>query len=256
MARAGYGSRRTCETYIQDGRVTINGKQAELGAKADPDIDEIRVDGKTLTLPDNFTYIILHKPVGVISDEDVGANYQSARDLIPVEGHLYPVGRLDVPSEGLMLFTNDGDLAHRLTHPRFEHAKTYQVLIEGYPSEETLEHWRRGVKLDGTWTARAEVEVLGQSKGETTLEVVVTEGKKRMLRRIAALLGHPVKRLVRTKIGPLELGDLPTGSWRKLDATEQRELTAMRKNQPRKRRRRSARRTTHHQTKKHKRKQS
>ena len=124
MSRAGYGSRRHCETIIEQGRVFVNGRVATLGMKADPKQDDIRVDGERLRLPDEYVYIMFNKPRNVISDEDVGGNWPAAREMIPIEDHLYPVGRLDVPSEGLMLFTNDGDLAHRLTHPSFEHPKT------------------------------------------------------------------------------------------------------------------------------------
>jgi 23S rRNA pseudouridine2605 synthase len=226
MARAGYGSRRSCEEIITQGRVEVNGRLATLGMRADPQVDDIRVDGERLQLPDSFDYIMLNKPRGVISDEDVGGNFRAARELIPLGGHLYPVGRLDVPSEGLMLFTNDGDLAHRLTHPRYEHPKTYHITVEGSPSEKTLDSWRRGIMLDERRTAPAKVRVIRRVRGGAVLEVTVIEGRKRMLRRVAAALGHPARQLVRVGLGPLELGDLPVGAWRRL--TEE-EVAALRK---------------------------
>jgi 23S rRNA pseudouridine2605 synthase len=228
MARAGHGSRRACEEIIEQGRVTVNSQIASLGMRADPDRDDIRVDGSRLHLPESYTYIMLNKPRGVISDEDVGGNFQAARELIPLEGRLYPVGRLDVPSEGLMLFTDDGDLAHRLTHPRYEHPKTYHVLVEGMPSEKTLEAWRRGVVLDGKPTAPGKVRQIRKTRDRALLEVTVTEGRKRLLRRVAAALGHPVHKLVRVKLGPLELGDLPAGAWRRLTDEEVAALQAVR----------------------------
>lgn len=229
MAHAGLGSRRSCEAIIEQGRVTVNGQVAELGMKADPEQDDIRVDGQRLKLPDSYDYIMFNKPRGVISDEDVGGNWPAAREMIPVEGHLYPVGRLDVPSEGLMLFTNDGDLAHRLTHPSYEHPKTYRVLVSGHPQEETLEQWRRGVAVEGQQTLPAEVKRVNKTRDGTWLEVVMREGRKRQIRKVAASLGHPVVQLERVKLGPLELGNLPSGSWRRLTDDEIRALKRIRK---------------------------
>ncbi len=236
MARAGVASRRECEAIIEQGRVTVNGKVATLGMKADPEKDDIRVDGERLRLPQSYDYIMLNKPRNVIADEDVGGNWPRARDLIPLEGHLYPVGRLDVQSEGLMLFTNDGDLAHILTHPRYEHPKTYHVLVEGTPSEKTLAAWRRGIILDGERTLPAEVKVVRKTRDGALLEVVMREGRKRQIRRIAAALGHPALRIERIRLGPLELGNLPRGAWRRLTEEEVAALKAIRE-QARQRRR-------------------
>ncbi len=229
MARAGYGSRRACETIIEQKRVTVNGVIATLGTKADPDRDDIRVDGVSLRLPDAYDYIMLNKPRGVVSDEDVGGNWPVARDLIPVEGHLYPVGRLDIRSEGLMLFTNDGDLAHRLTHPSYEHPKTYRVLVAGDPGAEQLEAWQRGVVLDGQRTLPAEVRRVRRHRGQTWLEVTMREGRKRQIRRVASLLGLEVLHLERIGLGPLKLGDLPTGAWRRLTEEEVNALRQVRR---------------------------
>ncbi len=223
MARAGLGSRRENETVIAGGRVTVNGRVAKLGDKADPDRDRIEVDGKPLRLQrETLLYIILNKPRGVISslDDELEEGRTTVRDLIPVEGHLYPVGRLDKPSEGLMLMTNDGQLAHRLTHPRYEHEKVYNVVVEGRMPDAALEQWRRGVMLDGRITVPAPIEVLERRNDLTRLRIVLREGRKRQIRRIAAEFGHPVRRLVRERIGPLELGGLKSGEWRYLTPRE------------------------------------
>lgn len=225
LARAGFGARRACEDLIRQGRVTVNGQVARLGQKADPERDRIEVDGRPVRLPRTFTYIALHKPPGVLSDEGDGSGRRpTVLDLVRHPAHLFPVGRLDLRSEGLILLTDDGDLALRLTHPRFGHEKEYHVLVEGRPAEKTLAQWRRGVELDGEMTAPAEVEVLRTEGERTWLRVVLREGRKRQIRRVAARLGHPVVRLIRVRIGPVRLGDLPPGKWRHLTPAEVRAL--------------------------------
>jgi 23S rRNA pseudouridine2605 synthase len=236
MAQAGLGSRRACEEIIEQGRVTVDGHLAGLGMRADPAIDDVRVDGERLHLVEDRIYVVLNKPRGVISDEDVAGKHTRARDMIPLEGHLYPVGRLDLQSEGLMLFTNDGDLAHKLTHPSFEHPKTYRVVVEGSPSEKTLDIWRRGISLDGKPTGPAEVVKLTKTHEGTLLEVTLREGRKRQVRRVAAALGHPAISLLRVKIGPILLGDLPSGAWRRLTAEETVALQTLRSSRPHRRR--------------------
>ncbi len=229
MARANLGSRRSCEAIIAAGRVVVNGRVAKLGDKADPDTDRIEVDGRPLfaatpSAHEPFVYIALNKPRGVISslEDELEEGRTTVRDLIQIEGvgHIYPVGRLDKPSEGLVLMTNDGALAHRLTHPRYEHEKVYDVTVEGHIADAVLEQWRRGVMLDGRITAPAPIEVLERGHDVTRLRVILREGRKRQIRRVAAALGHPVRRLIRLSIGPLELGDLPPGQWRYLTEKE------------------------------------
>ncbi|MBN1119828.1 MAG: rRNA pseudouridine synthase [Anaerolineae bacterium] len=220
MAQAGIASRRKCEEIIEQKRVTVNGKIATLGMKADASRDDIRVDGTRLQTPEMFDYIMLNKPRGVISDEDVGGNWPAARELIPIEGRLYPVGRLDVQSEGLLLFTNDGDLAHKLTHPRYEHPKIYRVLVAGNPTEKTLDAWRRGITLDGKRTLPCSIERVQKTKDGTWLEITLKEGRKRQIRRVASVLEHPALSIERTAIGPLKLGNLPSGGWRRLTEEE------------------------------------
>lgn len=234
LTRGGYGSRRSCETIIRKGRVRVDGEIATLGDSADPNINRIEVDGKLLVIPESFEYIMLHKPRGVISDEDVGDQYTAARELIPLEGHLFPVGRLDVQSEGLLLFTSDGELAHKLTHPSYDHTRRYEVLVEGKPTQAALERWRMGVKLGKGKTRPAGVEVIRRDKdGGTWLSVTLKEGKKRQIRRVAASLGYPVHRLIRTGMGPLELSDLPPGAWRQLTDEEVTQLRTVRLSQRR-----------------------
>nr|MBN1229792.1 rRNA pseudouridine synthase [Anaerolineae bacterium] len=220
MAHAGIASRRECERIIAQNRVTVNGSVAQVGDKADPEVDEIRVDGQVLSTPENFEYIVLNKPRDYISDVDVGGNLPSARDLIPVSTRLYPVGRLDVPSEGLMLFTDDGDLTHKLTHPRYGHTRVYHVLVEGMPTEEALTRWREGFYLDGKRTLRTKVVRSRTENGSTWLIISMKEGRKRQIRRAASTMGYPVRRLIRVQLGPIELGDLRPGSWRRLTAEE------------------------------------
>ncbi|MDY7075371.1 MAG: pseudouridine synthase [Chloroflexota bacterium] len=225
LARAGFGSRRACEELIRQGRVKVNGRAAQLGQKADPNRDRITLDGKPVRVKNRCTYVVLHKPRGVLSDEGDGSGRVSTvRDLVSLPGRLFPVGRLDLRSEGLILLTDDGDLTYRLTHPRFGHEKEYRVLVEGRPDEATLKKWRHGVFLDGQRTTPAEVTVVRREKGDTWLRVVLREGRKRQIRRVAAMLGHPVYRVVRVRIGPLRLGELKPGKWRRLTGAEVKAL--------------------------------
>jgi len=227
LAHADLGSRRACEELIREGRVAVNGQIAELGQKADPERDRITVDGRPVDVKRGHTYVALNKPRGVLSDEGDGSGRLStARDMVGLPGHLFPVGRLDLRSEGLILLTDDGELAYRLTHPRFSHEKEYRVLVEGEPDEATLTQWRQGVFLDGRRTAPAKVAVIRQTRDGTWLRVVLREGRKRQIRRVGAMLGCPVHRLVRVRIGPLRLGDLKPGQWRKITGGEVKALRA------------------------------
>jgi 23S rRNA pseudouridine2605 synthase len=158
LARAGYGSRRACEQIIAKGRITVNGKLIQLGDKADPQNDEIRIDGQLVQSPERIVYIALHKPRGVLSTTDTAEDRKTLLDLVPVDVRLFMVGRLDLESEGLVLLTNDGNLANRLMHPRYEHEKEYRVLVARHPDSEQLNLWRNGVTLeDGYKTAPAKV---------------------------------------------------------------------------------------------------
>ncbi|MCP4541499.1 MAG: rRNA pseudouridine synthase [Chloroflexi bacterium] len=227
LARAGFGSRRACEELIRQRRVTVNGQVAQIGQKANSDHDRITLDGNLVQIKRHYTYIALHKPRGVLSDEGDGTGrVPTVHDLVSVPDRLFPVGRLDLRSEGLILLTDDGDLTHRLTHPRFGHEKEYHTLVEGGPDEATLAKWRRGVFLEGKRTSPAQVNVIEQEEDRTWLRIVLREGRKRQIRRVAAMLGHPARRIIRVRIGPLRLGNLRSRQWRKLSDAEVRALRA------------------------------
>jgi 23S rRNA pseudouridine2605 synthase len=225
ISQAGIASRRAAEDLIQQGRVTVNGSVAKLGDKADLTRDTVRVDGEPLQTSE-FVYFLLYKPYGVVSTNKPQPQEKRrvVRDFIPHKGHLFTVGRLDADSEGLILLTNDGDLADKLMHPRYGHRKTYEVLVKGTPDGKTLNAWRKGVKLDDGQTGPAKVHVIEQRAHDTRLEIVMREGRKRQIRRVASLLGHPVKQLIRTRIEFLEIGHLRPGQWRTLSAKEVRLL--------------------------------
>ncbi|MBP8000182.1 MAG: rRNA pseudouridine synthase [Chloroflexi bacterium] len=221
LSQAGFGSRRTCEELIRAGVVQVNGQVATLGTKADLSNDKITVRGRTIQ-PEKRLYIMLYKPKGVLSstEDELDEGRQTVRDLVDVPGHLYPVGRLDKQSEGLILLTNDGTLANRLTHPRYEHEKEYKVLVNGQPAAATLSQWRQGVLLDDQMTAPAVVQVEKSHLEATWLTVILKEGKKRQIRRVAAALGHEVRQLIRVRIGPLVLSGVNPGQWRYLTPHE------------------------------------
>ncbi|MDX2160805.1 MAG: pseudouridine synthase [bacterium] len=230
MAQANIGSRRTSEDLITAGRVRVNGKIATLGDKADPETDVIEVDGMRLSFDDRKLYIALNKPLQVLTTTQPhqSDDRETVIDLVPYKKeHLFAVGRLDADSEGLVVLTNDGELANRLAHPRYNHTKTYRVVVDGLPTAETLEKWQRGVWLgdeDGM-TAPCYVKITRGGSKESVLRVVMTEGKKRQIRRVAGMLGHPVQHLRRIAIGMLELGDLKTGEYRELTQNEVRLLS-------------------------------
>jgi 23S rRNA pseudouridine2605 synthase len=227
LAQAGYGSRRACEDFISAGRVRVNGQLAELGQKADPAVDKITVDGKPIAAAESLIYVALYKPRNVLStvEGERGDDRQTVRELVDAPGHLYPVGRLDFESEGLVLMTNDGDLTNRLTHPKYGHSKEYKVLLARRPDQDQLEAWRHGVILeDGYKTAPAEVRFeSAQGKG-AWVRVIMGEGRKRQIREICKQVGLPVVRIVRVRIGSLRLGNLKPRQWRYLTAKEVEEL--------------------------------
>ena len=222
MSQAGIASRRDAEAYLIAGRVMINGQVARLGDRADLDVDDVRIDGEPLQKQTHFTYIMVNKPMQVVTavTRQYQEKRQTVRDLINYPGRLFPVGRLDADSEGLVLMTNDGDMAERLTHPRFEHDKVYDVLVRGDVTGEQLAMWQRGVVLDDGQTLPAEVRVTDREAGTTRLRITMREGRKRQIRRIAVMLGHPVVRLLRIQIGPILLGNLRPGEWRELTKDE------------------------------------
>lgn len=234
LAQAGYGSRRACEDFIAAGRVRVNGQLASLGGKADPHVDRITVDGKPIAAPEQLTYIALYKPRNVLStvEKEKGDDRRTVRDLVDAPGHLYPVGRLDFESEGLVLMTNDGDLTNRLTHPRYGHEKEYRVLLARRPDAEQLEAWKRGVVLeDGYKTQPVNVRFESPQGKGAWVRVVMGEGRKRQIRETCTQVGLPVVRILRVRIGELRLGNLKPGQWRVLS---QREVDELKGKPPRK----------------------
>ncbi|QDV10337.1 Ribosomal large subunit pseudouridine synthase B [Rosistilla oblonga] len=224
LASAGFGSRRKCEELITEGRVDIDGQPViELGTRVDPRASKIRVDGVSIR-PAKLVYFALNKPVGIVTTNRDPQGRPRVIDLINEHQRVFPVGRLDRNSEGLILMTNDGDLSEMLAHPRHGVRKTYQVTVAGLVQAETLKQMREGVHFH---EGRFQVEGVSikRTRGKATeLEIVLREGKNREIRRILARLGHKVVQLKRTAIGTLKLGDLPTGAYRPLNSREVKKL--------------------------------
>ena len=221
LSRAGYGSRRSCEKYLVAGRVKVNGVVASLGDKADPTKDKIQLDGQPISGGETLVYYAINKPRGILSSTVSENNRKTVVELIPDVNNIFPVGRLDIESEGLLILTNDGDLTNYLTHPRFKHEKEYRVLVATHPDNSQLDTWRRGVVLeDGHKTQPCQVRIeRNQGKG-TWLRVIMTEGHKRQIRETARQLGLFVVKLIRIRIATLELGGLKPGQYRPLTPSE------------------------------------
>jgi 23S rRNA pseudouridine2605 synthase len=220
LARAGFGARRVCDELIADGRVAVNGAVAELGRRVDPDHDRVEVDGVPIGVRPDLVHYLLNKPRGVVTTASDPQGRPTVVQLVPAEPRVFPVGRLDADTEGLLLLTNDGELAHRLTHPSFGVEKEYLAEVEGSPSRASLRRLREGIELDDGITAPAKVALVEP----TVLRVVIHEGRNRQVRRMCDAIGHPVVRLVRTRIGPLRDPALRPGAWRALDLAELRAL--------------------------------
>jgi 23S rRNA pseudouridine2605 synthase len=227
LARAGFASRRKCEELIAQARVTVNGEIAVLGRRVDPNVDQIAVDGVPVVVDTTLVHWLLNKPPDYVTTASDPQGRPTVLDLVPDEPRVFPVGRLDRDSEGLLLLTNDGEFAQLLTHPSHGVEKEYFVEVEGSPSAGAVRRLREGVDLDDGRTRPAKVRVVQQSSGGTSaLEIVVKEGRKRMIRRMCSAVGHPVVRLVRTRIGSLRDQKLAPGTWRSLTMTEVRSLYA------------------------------
>ncbi len=226
LSRSGYGSRRDCERIISEGRVTVNNELSRLGDKADYEIDIIRVDNRIIPKPKSASiYLAFYKPRRVLSEIKKLDNRPVITDFIPLEDYFFIVGRLDFDSEGLLLLTNDGEIANRLTHPRFEHEKEYHVQVSKIPDQAQLDIWRKGVVIEsGYRTLPAKVDHLNQDKTGKWLRVIMKEGKKRQIREIGFSIGLPVKRIIRKRIGPIETGSIKPGEWRPLTTQEIRSL--------------------------------
>jgi len=220
LARAGLGSRRHCEELIEQGRVSVNGQVARLGARAEPASDTVRVDGVVIGVAPDLRYYLLNKPTGVVSTADDPQDRPTVVSLVPSDERVFPVGRLDLDTEGLLLLTNDGPLTHQLTHPSHGVEKEYMVWVEGTPSRGTVRLLREGVELDDGPTAPARASLVAPD----LLRLVIHEGRNRQIRRMCEAVGHPVRRLVRIRIGPLSDRKLKPGQWRELTTAEVREL--------------------------------
>ena len=221
LAAVGFGSRRVCEELIADGRVTVDGEVAVLGRRVDPDHARVEVDGVPVSVKPGLVYYLLNKPRGVVTTASDPQGRPTVVDLVPAEPRVFPVGRLDADTEGLLILTNDGDLAHRLSHPSFGVEKEYLAEVEGgVPTAGDLRRLRTGVELEDGVTAPAKASVVG----ERAIRLAIHEGRNRQIRRMCAAVGHPVVRLVRTRIGPLADRSLEPGAWRALTAGEVRAL--------------------------------
>jgi pseudouridine synthase len=224
LAHAGVASRRVAEEMIAAGRVQVNGEVVrEQGRRVLPD-DRIEVDGKPLTGPERLVYYALNKPIDVVSTARDPEGRTTVLDLVPRSSRVYPVGRLDWDSAGLLLLTNDGELAHRLTHPRYGVEKEYHALVRGHPNQVVLGRLAEGVRLDDGITAPARVRRLRVTERGAWIAVTIHEGRNRQVRRMFEALGHGVDRLVRVRVGPIELDELPDGRYRSLTVLELRQL--------------------------------
>ena len=236
LALAGFGSRRKCEELILEGRVEIDHQTVqELGVRVDTDRSEVRVDGESIRLPKK-SYFMLNKPPGVVTTNSDPSGRPRVVDLIPGGESMFAVGRLDKGTSGLILVTNDGELANRLAHPRYGVEKTYRVEVEGHPSPEVLTKIRKGIRLSEGMMRVASIRVKSRNKNRTVLQMVLAEGRNREIRRILASVGHKVRVLQRTGIGPLRLDDLPEGAHRELTVQELKSLRSASRGQGQKRR--------------------
>ena len=232
LAAAGVASRRDCEAMVEEGRVRVNGVTLDgLPAWVDPANDRIEVDGRPLRPQEQHVYIMLFKPKGIVCTNEDPEGRRRAIDIVdhPLKARIFPVGRLDMDSSGLLLLTNDGELANRLTHPRFEVHKTYEVTVSGRLDDAAVRRLSEGVFLPekddvGARTGRSRLKLLGRDSTKTTLLMELREGRNRQIRRMMLRAGHPVRRLRRVAMGPLRLKGLGVGAWRELTASELREL--------------------------------
>ena len=220
LARSGFGSRRVCENLIAEERVTVNGEVAVLGRRVDAEADAVEVDGVPVSVRAGLVHYLLNKPPGVVTTASDPQGRPTVVDLVPSDPRVFPVGRLDADTEGLLLLTNDGDLAHRLTHPSFGVEKEYLAEVQGEPAPGAIRRLREGIELEDGPTAPARVAALAPN----VLRLTIHEGRNRQVRRMCAAVGHPVLRLVRTRIGPVTDRSLRPGEWRTLEAAEVRSL--------------------------------
>lgn len=229
LARSGVASRRASEVLIAEGRVKVNGRVVtEMGTKVVPSVDEVRLDDAVVSLHTDHTTLMLHKPAGYLTSMRDPRGRPCVAELVPCDRYpgLFPVGRLDFDTTGLLLFSTDGQLGNALLHPSHQVNKTYEAWVEGCPSEKSLQRLRQGLQLDDGPTQPAHVERVACRQNETLVRLTIHEGRKRQVKRMMAAVGHPVVRLHRKRFGPLELGDLPCGQYRELTQSEVEALVA------------------------------
>jgi 23S rRNA pseudouridine2605 synthase len=226
LSRAGIASRRAAERVMAEGRVTVNGDVVrEMGTKADLAEDDIRVDGVRVKAPQERVYLLLNKPKGVVTTRRDPEGRRTVMDLVPAVAGLFPVGRLDVTTEGLILMTNDGEFAQRVSHPRYEVRRVYHAKVRRVPSAETLQHLRAGVRVEGERLGVDQVRVI-EGDNNAWLELTLHEGKHHEVRRLLEAVGHPVSKLKRVALGPLTARGLEVGAYRPLTPGEVRQLLA------------------------------
>lgn len=225
LARAGIASRRQAEELIRQGEILINGEVAQLGDRIEPERDKVTWQGKAVVSPQELVYLMVNKPTGVVTTVKDTHGRPTVLDLLPEQtARLYPIGRLDLDTQGLLFLTNDGDFAYALTHPKFEINKVYHALVQGHPSARQLSAMAEGLLLDDGLTAPAEVALLRQEGQNSLLAISIHEGRNRQVKRMCSAIGHPVINLRRVAFGGLELGNLPVGNWRPLTMVEVEQL--------------------------------
>jgi 23S rRNA pseudouridine2605 synthase len=220
LAHAGIGSRRAVEEMIAAGRVKVNGRRAELGRRIDQDKDEVEVDGSPVPLRTGIVYYLLNKPTGVVTTASDPEGRTTVLDLVDVPQRVWPVGRLDIDTEGALVVTNDGDLTNLLTHPRYAVPKTYLAEVKGSVGVRVLKKLAGGIELEDGLTAPATVTMVERAAGGSLIEITIAEGRNRQVRRMFEAVGHPVRRLARVAVGPLALGHLKPGRFRRLSPEE------------------------------------
>lgn len=220
MAKCGVASRRKSEEIISQGRVSVNGKVTKEIVMIDEELDIVKVDGQMINLEEKKVYIILNKPVGVITSVKDQFNRKTVTEMINIKERVYPVGRLDYDTSGLLILTNDGDTAFKLTHPSHEIEKVYEARIKGIPKADEIEKFKSGLSIEDYITAPSNIEILMKYENSSLVHITIHEGRNRQVRKMCNAINHPVLELKRIKMGDIELGDLESGKWRELTEWE------------------------------------